>query len=216
VIAPDLRGHGHSASEPPWNIEQLVDDIVETMDAEGLERVPVMGHSYGGNIGMHLAARVPARVEHLALIDPAVALPADDMLEAAEETRVDEGWASEEEARAERLSFRQPEGRWSVDEDLAEALERGDDGRYRFRYVRSAAVTAWSEMARPPASLAGYPGEVLLIPALQEDMVGDPLRSSLQADLGGRLMERGIDGNHMLYWDSYDELVSVLRPFLLT
>jgi lipase len=164
---------------------------------------------------MHLAARVPDRVERLALIDPAVALPAGEMLEAAEEARHDEGWATQEEAREDRMSFREPAGRWAVDEDLAEALERSDDGRYRMRFLRSAAVTAWGEMARPPASLAGYSGQVLLVPALQEDMVTDTLRSSLRVDVGERLTERGIDGNHMLYWDSYDELVGVLRAFLL-
>jgi lipase len=215
VVAPDLRGHGRSTWEPPWNVEQFVDDLVETMDVEGLDRVGVIGHSYGGLLAMHLAARIPQRVERVALLDPAVALPADDMLEAAEETRHDEGWASEDEAREARLSFRDASGRGTVDEDLAEALERGADGRYRMRFLRSAVVTAWGEMARPPASLAAYPGRVLLVPALQGDMVTDTLRSSLRADLGDRLTERGIDGNHMLYWDSYDELVGLLRPFML-
>jgi lipase len=214
VVAPDLRGHGRSTWDPPWNVEQLVSDIVDTMDAEALDRVPVLGHSYGGLLAMHLAARVPDRVERLVLIDPAVALAADEMLEVAEETRHDDGWATAEEARESRISLREPAGRWAVDEDLAVALQRDADGRYRMRYLRSAAITAWGEMARPPASLAGYPGEVLLIPALKEAMVGETLRSSLRADLGERLSERGIDGNHMLYWDHLDELIGILRTFL--
>jgi lipase len=164
---------------------------------------------------MHLAAEAPARVERLALIDPAIAQPPADMLEAAEETRLDESWATAEQAFAERSSLRPPSGQWAVAEDLAEALERGDDGRYRLRFCPSAAVCAWGEMARPPASLAAYPGEVLLVPALQEDYVGEALRSALRADLGGRFSERGIDSSHMIYWDAFDELVSVIRPFLL-
>jgi lipase len=215
VIAPDLRGHGRSTWEPPWNVEALVADLLDTMDAANVERAAVVGHSYGGLLGMHLAAHAPARVERLVLIDPAVGLPPADMLEAAESTRRDEGWETEAEAHADRMSFRPASGEWAVAEELAEALELGDDGRYRLRYCRSAAVCAWGEMARPPASLRSYTGEVLLVPALQGDYVGDSLRAALRADLGARLTERGIDSSHMIYWDAFEELVSVIRPFLL-
>lgn len=33
VIAPDLRGHGASGIDPPWNFRTLLADILETIDA---------------------------------------------------------------------------------------------------------------------------------------------------------------------------------------
>src|SRR5215210_4421723 len=93
VLAPDLRGHGLSTWDPPWGVEQHVDDLVATLDAEGVERAVVAGHSFGGLIGMALAAARPERVEALALVDPAVALEPVRAGAEAEAARRDEGWA---------------------------------------------------------------------------------------------------------------------------
>ena len=51
MLAVDLRGHADSLWDPPWNTETHVADLIETMDALGLQRVPVIGHSFGGMLG---------------------------------------------------------------------------------------------------------------------------------------------------------------------
>ncbi len=38
VIAPDLRGHGRSGYEPPWTFATHVADLVETIDALGIDQ----------------------------------------------------------------------------------------------------------------------------------------------------------------------------------
>jgi lipase len=214
-LAPDLRGHGHSTWEAPWDAARHVADLLDTLDAEGVERCDVIGHSFGGFLATQLAARAPGRVDSLVLIDPAIAQDGKDMMEAAEETRHDEGWESREQALQERSEGRPAEALPYVAANLDEMLERGPDGRWRFPFCRSAVITAWSEMARDPVSLAGFAGELLLIPALQDGMVGQNLVEVLRRDLGDRLVVRGIDAGHMIYWDAFDELVGVLRPALL-
>ena len=62
VIAPDLRGHGSSAWDPPWDVATHVADLVALLDDEGLGPVPVIGHSFGGFLALRLAAAVPDRV----------------------------------------------------------------------------------------------------------------------------------------------------------
>ena len=215
VIAPDLRGHGRSTWEPPWNAQRLVTDLVELLDAEGLEHTDVMGHSYGGLLTTLLIARVPDRVGRAVLLDPAIAIPAEDAMEAAEDTRLDDGWASEQEAYAARREGRAPHTLPMVDADLAETLDEGPDGRFRMRYSRPAVVTAWGEMAAPPASIAGWDGELLLMPAAWDDYVGDHVREALRRDLGKRFTERPVEAGHILYWDAFDETVAALRPFLV-
>ncbi|GAA1082253.1 alpha/beta fold hydrolase [Pseudonocardia alni] len=88
-IAVDVRGHGRSPWAPPWNLERHVADLVEVLDAEGVGRAAVVGHSFGGAVATHLARTVPDRVDRLALLDPALGLDPQDMLDAAEDTRAD-------------------------------------------------------------------------------------------------------------------------------
>lgn len=214
VVAPDLRGHGDSTWDPPWHVERHVADVLDLMDDLGLERVPVAGHSFGGLIAMTLATVAPERVARLALIDPATGLAPAAAAARAEEARRDEGWADEDEARAARLAARPPHARDTVDEDLATFLRRDPDGRHRFRYSRSAVITGWSEMARPAPSLAGYPGDVLLVPALQADFVTPASIDRMRAELDGRLVAEGLDAGHILYWDAPEGLGALMRGWL--
>ena len=55
-------------------------------------------------------------------------------MEAAEDTRLDDGWASEQEAYAARREGRPPHTLPMVDADLAETLDEGPDGRFRMRF----------------------------------------------------------------------------------
>jgi lipase len=214
VLAPDLRGHGWSTWDPPWGADVHVADLVDTLDAAEIERASVVGHSFGGLLGMMLAAAVPDRVERLALLDPAVAVQPAWAGRQAEAARRDDGWGDRQEARAARLALRPPHAAATVDEDLETFLAEDPDGRVRLRFSRPAAITAWSEMARPAPSLAAYAGKVLLVPALRDGHVTDALRAALRRDLGGRLHEHAIDAGHMLFWDAHEELSAVLRGFL--
>ena len=90
-LAVDLRGHGRSTWDGPWTVDQHVADLLETLDAEGVERVEVVGHSYGGMIGLNLLATAPDRVARLAMLDPAVELPGAWLPKLADETIEDPG-----------------------------------------------------------------------------------------------------------------------------
>ena len=72
----DHRGHGGSAVLPgPYRIEDLGRDLLELLDALGLERVSYCGLSLGGMVGMWLAAHAPERVDRLALCCTSAWLP---------------------------------------------------------------------------------------------------------------------------------------------
>ena len=212
-LAVDLRGHGRSTWDAPWAAETHVADLIETLDAEGVGRCDVVGHSFGGLLATHLAATAPSRVGRVALLDPAIAQDGREMLEAAEETRLDEGWSTREEGLRERLAGRSPAAAPFVEADYDETVEQGEDGRWRLRFCRSTVVTAWSEMARDPVALGGFQGELLLVPALNDGMVGEHVVEWLRNELDSRLTVRGLEAGHIVYWDAFDETVAVLRPF---
>ena len=63
VIAYDLRGSGQSEITPgPYTINLLADDLRALVDALGLGRVAIVGHSMGGSITLAYAARYHADV----------------------------------------------------------------------------------------------------------------------------------------------------------
>lgn len=70
VIAPDLRGWGWSDAPPgDYAKATFAADIAALLEAEGLDRVRVIGHDWGGYAGFLLALEHPARVEGLVALD---------------------------------------------------------------------------------------------------------------------------------------------------
>jgi pimeloyl-ACP methyl ester carboxylesterase len=76
VIAPDLRGRGGSGGLPgPYGMAAHAADCAAVLDALGVERALVAGHSMGGFVAAVLAHRHPGRVARLVLVDGGAPLP---------------------------------------------------------------------------------------------------------------------------------------------
>jgi pimeloyl-ACP methyl ester carboxylesterase len=69
VYALDLRGHGHSDDPHRHSFELMRDDVVGFLDAMGLDRVTVVGHSMGGTVAFLLVEAHPSRVDRLVVED---------------------------------------------------------------------------------------------------------------------------------------------------
>lgn len=70
VVTPCLRGHGHS--ERPregYSISYHAGDAFALLDALGIERAHVLGHSMGGAIGFEMALARPERVASLVVLN---------------------------------------------------------------------------------------------------------------------------------------------------
>ena len=67
VVRPDLRGFGATPppAEPGWSDSA---DLLALLDALGIDRVAVVGSSYGGRIALELATVAPHRVSQLLLL----------------------------------------------------------------------------------------------------------------------------------------------------
>jgi len=59
VLTVDLRGHGESDIEDPYDPITYATDVAETVQALGLERPLVIGHSLGGVVASAYAAIAP-------------------------------------------------------------------------------------------------------------------------------------------------------------
>ena len=71
VLAVDLPGHCKSEGEAPSSVEEAADFIGALLDAAGVQKAALVGHSWGSLIALEAAARLKDRVSQLALVGTA-------------------------------------------------------------------------------------------------------------------------------------------------
>ncbi len=72
VYAPDMPGFGESDNPPVgWSVQDYVKFVLAYMDAHGLDKVYLFGHSFGGRLSLVLGAEHPERIIKMALADSA-------------------------------------------------------------------------------------------------------------------------------------------------
>lgn len=212
VLAFDLRGHGRSTWEPPWTLERHVEDVLQTMTAAGIERAPFIGHSFGGRLTLELTAR--GAVERSVLLDPAVWVPPQLALERAEAERADWSFAS----RAEALEARRLTAMLAPDELLEEELDdhlvHDDDGRWRFRYLQSAVVAGYGELAQHPPDWELVRVPTLLVAGTESEVVPHVVVDVLRHELADLLEVVVVPGGHIVLWDAYEQTAEAVARFL--
>ncbi len=80
VLAVDLPGHKRSAGPALQSVEALADWLMALLDAAGVPRAALAGHSLGSLVALEAAARAPERVTHLAMLGSCVPMPVPQLL----------------------------------------------------------------------------------------------------------------------------------------
>ncbi len=80
VLAVDLPGHCKSGGEAPATVEAAADWIIALLDAAGVERAALVGHSWGSLIALEAASRLGARATQLVLVGTAYPMKVSDAL----------------------------------------------------------------------------------------------------------------------------------------
>ena len=91
VLAVDLPGHGRSAGQALGSIEEISAWLLALLDAAGIDKAMLIGHSMGSLAALETAGAAPNRVSKLALVGTAYPMKVSDALLSA---------AREEEQRA--------------------------------------------------------------------------------------------------------------------
>lgn len=121
--------------------EEMMGDVLAWLDAQGLARATLLGHSMGGKVAMLLACRHPERVERLVVVDIA---PKDYSWIAHRQSfaAMNELKLAELHSRAEaevRFEARVPS--WPTRKFLTTNLERSADGKWSWQ-INLPAITA--------------------------------------------------------------------------
>jgi pimeloyl-ACP methyl ester carboxylesterase len=77
VYAVDLRGHGRSSHPGRYSFELMRDDVIGFLEATGVGRCVLVGHSMGGTVAILLAEAAPQLITHLILEDVTAPRPGD-------------------------------------------------------------------------------------------------------------------------------------------
>jgi pimeloyl-ACP methyl ester carboxylesterase len=79
VTTYDLRGHGRTDQpESGYSYKNMVEDLKALMDALGIDKADLVGHSQGGDISLQFALVYPERVRRLVVIEAGLLGPLAD------------------------------------------------------------------------------------------------------------------------------------------
>ena len=212
VIRPDLRGFGASSVPPgPYLMEQFASDVAGVLDALGIERAAIVGHSMGTYIAFAFARLFTERTAALALVcgradadDPAGAAARYSLADTIER----DGMQPLIDAYVPRyFAARQYEG----DAPLvarATAVIRATDpagaaAAARGMAQRVAADDLFDDLAVPTLVVAGRDDAIMSLPHNQWIAQTIP---GAQIDV--------LDCGHFPLWECPDALNAVLASFL--
>lgn len=139
VLAPNLPGFGDSAHlTAPDTIPDLAEQVLDGLEAQGVERFHLLGHSMGGMIVQSMAARAPRRVTSLICYGtgPVGALP--DRFETIETSR------QRLKTDGMEKTVRRIAATWFLDGDASEGYEACVDlGLQASMQAALASLSAW-------------------------------------------------------------------------
>jgi pimeloyl-ACP methyl ester carboxylesterase len=198
-------------------VGDFADSVLRDVDAAGIERFVLVGHSMGGLTISEVAGRAPDRVEHLVYVSCMVPPEGASAIEALPEDLRDMTRDAVEEARRGGAN---PIG--GLDEDTTRSMFCNDMDEEQTRYVLDRTGTEAAVVLAEPVSRAGIPADLpktfvkLLrdqsLPADHQDVLTENLRDSP----GGDVDVVTIDAGHDVMISRPKELADVLNRIAAT
>lgn len=220
VHALDQRNHGKSPHTDGMTYPQMADDVLAYMDAQGIEKAMVLGHSMGGKVAMQLALKAPDRIAGIIVADiaPVAYQPRHDhVLEGLKAVKTGKITSRQEADRALSEYVEEAGVRQFLLKNLAplSAAERaGSAARYRWRLNLAAIDRSYPHLSAAPEGDGPYDGPVLFLKGAESAYIQSKHRDTItrlfpKADL------RVIEGTgHWLHAEKPDTFVALCRRFL--
>lgn len=191
------------------------------MDALGIHRADIIGHSAGARDTIELAKVASPRVRSAILLDPPL-MTQDEWRTTLQPIFDAQPWNVEiDSAEGDGLIFSFPEAafadvrRYATNYMTQHRYEKTESGRYKLR-VDGDYLTSLIEdgVVSLPPSIGSFDGPVLLFIAGRAQIVTEDGHRALRNELGERLTSIRLDADHDVIFSGWTEVVSSLSKFL--
>lgn len=210
VLVPDLPGHGRSAGEPLPSVEALADWIVTLLDAVGVEKATLIGHSMGSLVALEVTARFPARVTKTVLLGSSLPMPVSQAL--LDASRDDEPKAvaminAFSYSASSQIGGNAVPGLWllGMNKRLMERQKKA---------VFHVDMNACNAYVRLPESLKDIAAPVLIIAGSQDRMTSPKAAKALLGFIPGAKLLSIEGSGHALMAERPDAVLDALRAFV--
>ncbi len=211
VVAMDARNHGGSPHAPGMRYADLAGDVVETLDALGIERAAVIGHSMGGKTAMTLALTAGDRVGRVLVADIAPVTYRHDNASVADAMRavpLRPGLTRAEAEAALEDAVPVP----AVRTFLVQNLRFGPTPGWRVGLEEIAAAVGDLEGWETPGGT--YAGPSLFVSGARSDYVRPEHRPIIRAMFPAARFVSVKNAGHWLHADNPAGFLSVVEAFL--
>lgn len=225
VIAPDLRGRGHSDHPAfQYGLKHHARDILDLLDHLGIEKAILGGHSFGGLLSVYLATHFPDRVERVIILDAAAEMnPKVPYMLMPILKRLDRTFPSFEHY----LDYAKAAPQNNFWEETMTTYYRAD-----VRTLPDGSVRPYpnlSKMIKVSIGVANQPWRSIFSDVRQPSLLingadiynmGEPILPDFKAKESVALLQNGryvrVDGNHqtMLYGKGAAQIVNAIKHFV--
>lgn len=210
VLALDLPGHGRSDSPPLADAEALADWVLALLDAAGVRKAALVGHSMGSLIALEAAGRAPERIERLVMLGTAVPMKVSDALMQTSQRdplkAIDMVNTFSHSGTASKPSYPGP-GTWlhGSDRALMRRVQSGQPGLNLFHHDfgicdRYAAGLAAAAKVRCPATI---------VIGSRDQMTSPKQAATIAQALNARV--QSVDAGHSMMSEAPDAVLAALR-----
>jgi len=220
IHALDERNHGSSPHTDAMDYPSMADDVIAYMDAQGIDKASLLGHSMGGKVAMQVALRAPERVQMLIVADiaPVTYKPRHDaILEGLTGIDLAEVRSRQDADRLMAGFVDEPGVRQFLLKNLERIpREQQEEGGPVFRWRLNLPVidACYENLARAPEGDKPFTGPVLFLKGAESAYIQEKHRDEIER-LFPHAQLRIIQGTgHWLHAEKADSFAALCRRFL--
>ena len=216
----DQRNHGSSPHTDEMTYPAMASDVVAYMDAQGIDKAHLLGHSIGGKVAMQVALSYPERVLGIIVADisPVSYQPRHDAILEGMKNLDLRGVKSRTEADSRLAEYVETPG---VRQFLLKNLERipkdeieQDDLLFRWRLNLPVIDASYSNLSAAPEGDGPYDGSVLFIKGADSAYIQTKHQDTIQSLFPNAELKIIEGTGHWLHAEKADTFATLCRQFL--